>query len=77
MTIDLHNQSEGFTINGSARADIITGGAGVDTLIGGLGNDTYVVANTGDSVVENAGGVRTTCRRQSPTRSRPMSKASH
>ncbi|MFK4525265.1 Ca2+-binding RTX toxin-like protein [Bradyrhizobium japonicum] len=55
VTIDLHNQSEGFAITGSAFADLITGGGGADTLIGGLGDDTYVVANTGDSVVENAG----------------------
>ncbi|MCK1711255.1 MULTISPECIES: FG-GAP-like repeat-containing protein [unclassified Bradyrhizobium] len=56
VTIDLHNQNEGFTITGSAFADLITGGGGADTLIGGLGNDTYVVAKAGDSVVENAGG---------------------
>ena len=55
MTIDLHNQSEGFTITGSAFADLITGGGGSDTLIGGQGNDTYVVATTGDLVVENSG----------------------
>ncbi|RZM94517.1 hypothetical protein CWO91_39315 [Bradyrhizobium genosp. SA-3] len=55
VTIDLHNQSEGFTVTGSAFADLITGGGGADTLIGGLGDDTYVVANTGDVVVENAG----------------------
>jgi Ca2+-binding RTX toxin-like protein len=29
---------------------------GADTLIGGAGNDTYVVDNSGDFVVENAGG---------------------
>ena len=40
MTIDLHNQTEGFTITGSAPADIITGGGGADTLIGGLGQST-------------------------------------
>ena len=28
LTIDLHNQSEGFTVTGSRQADTITGGSG-------------------------------------------------
>jgi hypothetical protein len=36
--------------------DSLNGGVGADTLIGGAGNDTYVVDNSGDFVVENAGG---------------------
>ena len=35
--------------------DTLDGGAGTDTLFGGTGNDTYVVDNTGDAVIENAG----------------------
>ncbi|UGX94085.1 Ig-like domain-containing protein [Bradyrhizobium barranii subsp. barranii] len=55
VTIDIHNQSEKFIITGSAFADQIAGGGGADTLIGGLGDDTYIITNTGDTVVENAG----------------------
>jgi Ca2+-binding RTX toxin-like protein len=40
VTIDLHSQSEGFTITGSASADTITGGAGADNITAGSGNDT-------------------------------------
>jgi len=43
-------------ITGSAGADSIDGGAGADTMSGGAGNDTYFVDNTGDVVVELAGG---------------------
>ena len=40
VTIDLHHQSDGFTITGSAFADTITGSSGNDTIIGGSGGDT-------------------------------------
>ena len=40
VTIDLHNQSDGFTITGSAFADTITGSSGADTIVGGSGGDT-------------------------------------
>jgi Ca2+-binding RTX toxin-like protein len=40
VTIDLHNQTEGFTITGSGYADTITGSSGNDTIIGFLGADT-------------------------------------
>jgi Ca2+-binding RTX toxin-like protein len=40
VAIDLHSQSEGFTITGSTSADTITGGAGADNITAGSGNDT-------------------------------------
>ena len=39
-TINLSNQTEGFTITGSSSADSITGGGGNDTMTGGAGADT-------------------------------------
>ncbi|MEH2614350.1 glycoside hydrolase family 113 [Bradyrhizobium sp. AZCC 1693] len=58
VTIDLHNQSEGFTISGGNFADVIVGGDGRDriigggqgdTLTGGPGNDTFVFKSVFDS----------------------------
>jgi Ca2+-binding RTX toxin-like protein len=46
----LRDVIEGFDGN-----DTLNGGAGADTLIGGLGNDVYVIDNTGDVAIENAG----------------------
>ncbi len=43
-------------ITGGSGNDILDGGVGADTLIGGAGNDTYIVDDTGDVVVEAAGG---------------------
>ncbi len=43
-------------IEGNSQDNILNGLAGADTLIGGAGNDQYLVDNTGDSVVEAAGG---------------------
>ena len=40
-TLNLSNQTEGFTITGSAGADSITGGSGADTIIGAQ-NDTLL-----------------------------------
>ena len=40
VTVDLSNQTEGFTITGNIGKDSITGGSGNDTIIGGLGGDT-------------------------------------
>ena len=37
---------------GFAGDDVISGGAGNDTMEGGAGNDTYVIANAGDTIVE-------------------------
>lgn len=41
---------------GNDGANILKGGAGADTMRGGDGNDTYSVDNTGDVVIELAGG---------------------
>jgi VCBS repeat-containing protein len=50
----------GNTLNnaivGNAGANLLDGGAGIDTMSGGAGNDTYIVDNTGDVIVEAAGG---------------------
>lgn len=43
-------------ITGGAASDTLIGGAGNDTLTGGAGDDLYTVEDTGDMVVEAAGG---------------------
>jgi trimeric autotransporter adhesin len=44
-------------ITGNGSANRLDGGwSGIDTLIGGAGNDTYVIRETGDVIVEAAGG---------------------
>ncbi len=43
------------TITGNSGNNVIDGGGGADTLIGGAGDDTYIVDNTGELVIENAG----------------------
>ena len=55
VTIDLHNQTEGFTITGGTGNDTITGGAGADTIHGGAGIDTvaYTTASTAHTVAWN------------------------
>ena len=50
VMIDLHNQTEGFTITGSGLVDTITGGAGADTIDSGSGNDIIKGFGIGDSV---------------------------
>ncbi|PPC94065.1 MAG: hypothetical protein CTY33_05680 [Methylotenera sp.] len=40
---------------GNEGNDNLNGGLGADTMIGGLGNDIYVVENTLDTIVEQAG----------------------
>ena len=42
-------------LDGGAGNDAMNGGAGNDTMSGGAGNDTYIVDNSGDLVIENAG----------------------
>ncbi|MEA2999710.1 MAG: hypothetical protein QOK17_1543 [Sphingomonadales bacterium] len=44
------------SLTGGAADDILDGGLGADTLTGGAGNDTYFVDDSGDRVVEQAGG---------------------
>ncbi len=44
------------TLIGSAFADTLDGGLGDDRLEGGLGNDLYLVADSGDQVLELPGG---------------------
>src|SRR5690606_4692680 len=43
------------TLTGNSGNNTLDGGAGVDTLAGGAGNDTYIVDNSADVVIENAG----------------------
>jgi Ca2+-binding RTX toxin-like protein len=43
-------------LSGDAGNDSIDGGAGADTMTGGDGDDTYYIDNSGDVVVELAGG---------------------
>ena len=63
-TFNLSNQTEGFTITGSAGVDSITGGSGNDTIVGaqndtllagGLGTDTLNIGanfdDTGDGQI--------------------------
>src|SRR5207237_85046 len=42
-------------ITGNSGNNILDGGTGADTLIGGAGNDTYIVDNSCDVVIEQAG----------------------
>src|SRR5207247_475364 len=71
ITIDLHNQSDGFNVqisdNGPASAqndsligstgnDTLDGRFGADTMVGGIGNDFYYLYDAGDVAIENAGG---------------------
>ncbi len=44
------------TIVGNRAANVLNGGSGSDRLQGGLGNDIYVLATSGDTVVEASGG---------------------
>ena len=64
-TINLSNQTEGFTITGNNAGDIITGGdgndiiagkGGDDTLTGGAGNDLFKVETATDSVLDLTNG---------------------
>ena len=55
VTIDLRNQSEGFTITGSGLDDVITGGAGVDKITAGNGADTIIGFVGADSIDGGAG----------------------
>ena len=50
VTIDLHNQSEGFTIYGTSNNDTITGGSGNDSITGESGNDSIDGGIGNDSI---------------------------
>ena len=56
VTIDLHNQTETFTITGSGNADTITGGSGMDTITGGAGADIVNGGAGTDKLNGEAGG---------------------
>ena len=43
------------TLLGGAGNDLLNGGASADFMLGGTGNDVYVVDNSVDQVIENAG----------------------
>ncbi len=55
-TVNLSNQTEGFTITGSSGADTITGGAGNDTITGGAAVDTFNVASGNDTITDLGNG---------------------
>ncbi len=44
------------TLVGNDGNDILDGGVGIDTMSGGTGNDRYYVDDSGDTVIELAGG---------------------
>lgn len=64
ITYTLGSELENLTLTGTsaihgtgnALANTLTGNSGINTLTGGGGNDVYVVQNTADVVVEEAGG---------------------
>src|SRR5579885_1862810 len=51
-TLDLHKQTEGFTITGSSGADTITGGTAADAINSGGGDDVinYTVGDGADAI---------------------------
>jgi Ca2+-binding RTX toxin-like protein len=53
--IDATGNSEVNVLTGNAGDNRLDGGAGADVMAGGTGDDSYVVDNTADQVVENAG----------------------
>jgi len=55
VTLNLSNQTEGFSIIGSSGADRITGGGDVDSINGQAGNDTIVGGAGGDRIIGGTG----------------------
>jgi Ca2+-binding RTX toxin-like protein len=53
--IDATGNTAANAITGNSGNNLIDGAAGADTMTGGDGNDTYVLDNTGDVVIEQAG----------------------
>jgi Ca2+-binding RTX toxin-like protein len=53
--VKLVGKSGNDSLTAGSGSDVIDGGAGTDTMTGGNGNDTYVW-QTGDTIVETAGG---------------------
>lgn len=51
----LYGGADNDDVIGYGGDDFLDGGTGVDWMVGGAGHDTYVVDNTGDSAIENAG----------------------
>ncbi|NLS02725.1 type I secretion C-terminal target domain-containing protein, partial [Rhizobium sp. P32RR-XVIII] len=54
-TLNLSNQTEALTINGSSGNDTIIGGSGKDTIIGGSGNDTLTGGEGADILTGGSG----------------------
>ena len=52
----LKGNSADNALFGQGGNDLLDGGAGTDTMAGGSGDDIYFVDNSGDTIVESAGG---------------------
>ena len=58
LTLNLSNQTEGFTVTGLSGTNTITGGSGADSITGGTGADTIVGAQN-DTLLDGGGGTDT------------------
>ena len=54
-TVDLTNQTEGFTITGDAGVDTLKGGGGADIITGNGGND-IITGGDGNDIISGGGG---------------------
>ena len=59
---ELFGEDGNDRLEGGDGNDLLEGDAGDDTMVGGAGDDEYVVEQTGDVVVETAGGGNDTVR---------------
>lgn len=66
VVIDLHSQSEGFNVTGSASNDTITGGAGPDNIVADGGNDV-IMGFVGADTVNGGAGTDTILLSATPT----------